>query len=107
MIAVAGTATAIAMMYLKLAEFKEDPINNVIINRSDFAEFVKKIEGMNKSELNQLYPFLGKRIESIQGGAKVILEIVKVLNVNSLKFSTSGLRFGILIDKVLNNDSTH
>jgi exopolyphosphatase/guanosine-5'-triphosphate,3'-diphosphate pyrophosphatase len=72
-------------------------INNSEITFKRFLEFSSKIKKKAPLELLSKFPFLGKRAESIVGGAYLGEFIGNQLQVETFEISTLGLRYGTIM----------
>lgn len=93
-ICVAGTMTSLSLIMQKNKEFSRDLINSFNCSFVDFSKFCEEFQSEKKEELNEKYPFLGKRIHAIQGGAECAKRVLTSISANELSFSTYGLRYG-------------
>ena len=96
MICVAGSMTSLATMFLEKTEFNDKEIEGLIISIDAFRKFRKSIENKSASELQQKFPFLGKRAPMVSAGAEIALLILEKLKVKKLQVSTRGLRYGLV-----------
>lgn len=97
LLCVAGSMTSLAGMIKGLKRFNPLEINNSKITFSRFLEFSNKIKSKAPMELLSKFPFLGKRAESIVGGAYLGEYIGKELEVDTFEISTLGLRYGTIM----------
>ncbi len=94
---VAGTMTSLGAMLLGMTEFEGERLNHQQLKVDHLKEFVRKISSYSAFELEQQYPFLGKRAQSIIGGAQVALFLAEKLKIERLEISSYGLRYGTLL----------
>ena len=97
LICVAGSMTALASMYLGLKEFSAQKIEGQTISFQNFCAFSADLQKTNVDNLLLLFPFLGKRALMVSSGALVAQKIAEKLNIDKLKISTRGLRYGTVI----------
>lgn len=97
-IGVAGSMTSLGGMMLGLTSFESNKINKQKISFESFCDFADKILGMEKQDLHEQYPFLGKRTRTIGAGARVARALGLSLNVETVEISTYGLRHGTLFE---------
>ena len=95
-IGVAGSMTSLGGMMKGLTSFESNKINKQKITFSSFCDFSDKILSLDKQDLSEQYPFLGKRTRTIGAGARVARAIGLKLGVETLEISTFGLRHGTL-----------
>jgi exopolyphosphatase/guanosine-5'-triphosphate,3'-diphosphate pyrophosphatase len=96
LISVAGTMTSLGAMLKKLKEYDDKMVQGTKIDLGRFEHFVKEISNVKESILAERFPFLGKRVKTIIGGACVAYDFARRLAVKSLEVSTYGLRYGTL-----------
>ncbi len=97
----AGTMVSLAMMYLGINTFQEDPISKLSITKNDFLIFLdrKFLESkLDADNFHKHYSFLGKRLKNISGGIATARKIIEAtLNEGgTVRFSTKGLRHGVI-----------
>ncbi|MCR9204281.1 MAG: hypothetical protein NXH75_06880 [Halobacteriovoraceae bacterium] len=97
LLCVAGSMTSLAGMIKGLKRFNPMEINNSEITFKRFLEFSSKIKKKAPLELLSKFPFLGKRAESIVGGAYLGEFIGNQLQVETFEISTLGLRYGTIM----------
>jgi exopolyphosphatase/guanosine-5'-triphosphate,3'-diphosphate pyrophosphatase len=97
LVCVAGTMTALGAMIKGLSHFEAEKINGQEVSYPEFKKFVQKIEDDTVDKIVENYPFLGKRAQSIVGGAWVACQLCEILGVTSIEISTRGLRHGTLM----------
>lgn len=97
MIGVAGTVTSLAMMLTEEQIFDALRINNSIIKKTELVKLIEEIKNMTHLSLQKRFPFLGKRVSTIQGGAYVLLRLLNKFKIDDLIVSTYGLRYGTIL----------
>ena len=97
LLCVAGSMTSLGAMIKGLKEFDPAGVNGVKIEFEDFLKFSKKIKEVPAEIILENYPFLGKRVHSILGGARLGEVLGKTLKVKTFEISTLGLRYGTLL----------
>ncbi len=97
LLCVAGSMTSLGAMIKGLKEFDPAGVNGVKISFDDFLKFSKKIKMTPVDKIAEKFPFLGKRVHSIIGGAMLGEVLGSALNVRTFEISTLGLRYGTLI----------
>lgn len=98
LICVAGTITSLGNMHLERKEFVEDDVHGMELKIEDIDQLFKKYSSFDPAQFLELFPFLGKRSESIRGGLHLAYHLTHRLFVKSLSISTYGLRYGTLIE---------
>jgi len=96
-ICVAGTMVSLAGLLLNLKAFLQDAIEGSHFSISELESLEKKLISMTPEAINAEFPFLGKRSQTISGGAQISLALQKALGVEMIVISTYGLRYGTLI----------
>lgn len=94
---VAGTMTSVGNMILGHKEFVESDVHGAGFNIEQVENLYEKIKDLNSEDLLKLYPFLGKRAQTISSGVKLALTILNLLNIKEITLSTYGLRYGTLL----------
>ena len=97
LVCVAGSMTALASMYLGQREYSDTKIEGMTISFKSFQDFVDDLQKTTVENLLMLFPFLGKRAPMVAAGAKVAEIIGSKLNIDLIKISTRGLRYGTII----------
>ena len=97
LVCVAGSMTALASMYLGQREFSATKIEGMTISFKSFQDFVNDLQNTTIENLLMLFPFLGKRAPMVAAGAHVAELIGSKLNIDLIKISTRGLRYGAII----------
>ena len=97
LVCVAGSMTALASMYLGQRSYEDQKVEGMKISFKSFQKFAHDLRKTNVENLLMLFPFLGKRAPMVSGGAHVAELIGEKLEVETLKISTRGLRYGTII----------
>ncbi len=97
LICVAGSMTALASMYLGQRVFEDKKIDGLELTFGSFRDFARDLQSTNVENLLLLFPFLGKRAPMVACGSKVAVEIGNRLEIENIKISTRGLRYGTVI----------
>jgi exopolyphosphatase / guanosine-5'-triphosphate,3'-diphosphate pyrophosphatase len=100
-ICVAGTMTSLGAMLKGLKDYKDFLIDGYEFNFSTLERFILKLNKMDPFQILKEFPIIGKRFETITGGGIVGIEIGRRLNVKNVIISTRGLRYGTLIEGVI------
>lgn len=95
---VAGTVTSLGNMHLERKEFIEDDVHGMKLKIEDIDHLFKKYSDLGPEKYAELFPFLGKRSESIRGGLHLTYHLVHRLFAKTLTISTYGLRYGTLLE---------
>ena len=97
LVCVAGSMTALASMYLGQREYSDTKIEGMTISFKSFQDFVSDLQKTTVENLLMLFPFLGKRAPMVAAGSRVAEMIGTKLNVDLIRISTRGLRYGTII----------
>ena len=98
LIAVAGTPTALAAMKLKLQTFEAEKINGVLLSQTELSVIIEELLTLSPQELVKKYPAIHPdRADILPSGALILEETLIYLNLNEMRVSTFGLRYGIMI----------
>lgn len=97
LLCVAGSMTSLGAMIKGLKEFDPAGVNGVKISFEDFLLFSEKIKKTPVETIAGKFPFLGKRVHSIIGGAMLGEVLGSSLGVKTFEISTLGLRYGTLL----------
>jgi len=97
LICVAGTMTTLAAMLKNLDSFNEDDVEGYEFKYATLSKILGELENKSETEILEAYPICGKRAFSIYGGTLVAKKISEVIDCNSFKISTLGLRHGVLL----------
>jgi exopolyphosphatase/guanosine-5'-triphosphate,3'-diphosphate pyrophosphatase len=100
-ICVAGTMTSLAAMLKGLKLYKDNLVDEHEFDFLTFHSFVSKLKKLKPPEILKNFPVVGKRFETILGGAIVGLDLGQALNVKKISISTRGLRYGTLFEGVI------
>lgn len=94
MVGIGGTATTMAFMYKRLAEYDVDEINGTRLTIANIEEMLKGLESMKLGKIVELTKDVG-RARIIIAGIILILEIMQASDTNEILISSGGLRNGI------------
>ncbi len=97
--AVGGTATSIASMLLELDPYDAQKVNGYQINLSDLQALTEKLYSMTIEQRRLITGLQPDRANVIANGALIVLEIMKKLNITTLKVSESDNLEGYLMMK--------
>ncbi|MBD64009.1 MAG: hypothetical protein CME62_02300 [Halobacteriovoraceae bacterium] len=94
---VAGTMTSIANMLLGHKDFIEEEVHGFQFEKTQLTSLIEKTEEYTPEEFLSLYPFLGKRSQTIKAGLKLAKNVLDVLECKRVYVSTYGLRYGTIL----------
>lgn len=101
LVCVAGSMTSLASMFLGHNEFRDKDIDGLKITFPAFKEFSRDLQKTNIENLLLLFPFLGKRAPMVAAASSVAEMIGEKLSIETIQISTRGLRYGVLIQGVI------
>ncbi|HOI30092.1 MAG TPA: hypothetical protein PLZ15_10080 [Melioribacteraceae bacterium] len=99
MIAVAGTPTTLSCIKQGLKTYNEDLVENSLLTTQDLREMIDMFSKYSNDEiLNKFGDVVTGREDIILTGTIILLTIADLVGIDTIKVSTRGLRYGILID---------
>lgn len=104
---VAGTITSLGNMHLERKEFVEDDVHGMQLKIENIDQLFKKYSDLSPEQYLELFPFLGKRSESIRGGLHLTYHLAHRLFVKTMTISTYGLRYGTLLEGKIKEDDLY
>ena len=102
LVGTSGTAETIAMIHSEMAK-KSEPLtlNGYQIPREDIEDILKKLLKMNYEERVSIGGMSERRAEIIIAGVTIMLEAMKMLDIDTLTLCERALREGIIVDWML------
>lgn len=98
LIAVAGTPTSLAAMKHRLSSFDPAIVDGTMLTGDEVAALTGEILHISSEELTRRYPAVPtSRADILPAGALILEEAMRALNVASVRVSTKGLRYGVLV----------
>jgi exopolyphosphatase/guanosine-5'-triphosphate,3'-diphosphate pyrophosphatase len=97
--AVAGTATTIATTAEGLKDNEVDKIDGYELYYDKLIKIYNNYLKANSKEISKKYGVHPKRADLITAGTLILKQSFELLEINKLKISSKGLRFGFLIEK--------
>ena len=79
-----------------------NPLNGYELSRNDLESIVKKLAGMSYKERLDVSGISDRRAEIIVPGSIILLEIMKMLKLESISICERALREGIIVDWMIN-----
>jgi len=96
-IAIAGTPTTLAAIKYKLKSFNEELIEGTSLTPEELNAFVSELSKLSSAEvLNKYSQIVKGREDVLLAGTILLREILKVLNIEEVKVSTKGIRYGAI-----------
>lgn len=80
-----------------------NPLNGYQISRNDIEAIVNRLAGMSYQERYNVPGISDRRAEIIVPGAVILLETMKMLQLDSITICERALREGIIVDWMINN----
>ena len=97
-LAIAGTATTLASWFLKLDEFQPNAIESVKMTAGDLHRLVSELKWRSIQERKEEIKIEPQRADVLLAGAMILWRTMEVLNMDHLRVSTRGLRYGLLLE---------
>jgi exopolyphosphatase/guanosine-5'-triphosphate,3'-diphosphate pyrophosphatase len=98
LIAVAGTPTSLAAMKYKLVTFDAKRVDGAVIRKFEIEALTEEILSIDAEELVKRYPAVSpSRADILPAGALILEEALLALGLDSIRVSTQGVRYGILL----------
>lgn len=98
--AIGGTATSIAALILELEVYDSKKVDGFVIDKNILSDLVEKLFSLSVEERKKLKGMHPPRAEVIAGGAKLLLEIMNKININTLIVSEKDNLEGYLIKRL-------
>ena len=100
LIAVAGTATTLAALFLKLNAFDPAQIDEARLTRGDLHRMVEELKWRTVAERQLLSGMEPARADVILAGALILWRVLEKLHYGECRVSTRGLRYGALTSQL-------
>ena len=97
-IGVAGTITTLAAIDHKIDPWNSERIDTIRLHADKVEKLAGQLAGMTLAARKELAGLAPKRADVIVAGAFILSAIMRKLNIEKLRVSDRGLRFGILLD---------
>jgi exopolyphosphatase/guanosine-5'-triphosphate,3'-diphosphate pyrophosphatase len=98
LVAVAGTATALAAWHLGLPRFDARAIDGLVLTRGDVHRMVEELKWRSIEERRQLPSMEPMRADVILAGALILWRAMEILKFPEARISTRGLRYGLWLE---------
>ncbi len=102
-IAVAGTATTIAALNMKVLEFDYNQINGYVLTPEKLDEVMELLLSHSVPEIVKEYGVHPKRADVITSGTVILKALMDEIQLEEVSVSVQGLRYGLLFDLIKNN----
>lgn len=96
LIATAGTMTSLAGISFKFKKYDDEKVHNSILDIKVLENIEDEIYNKTSEQIEEMYPFLGKRSTTIYSGLLLAKEILKEMNFLECIVSSRGLRYGTI-----------
>lgn len=98
-IAVAGTPTTLSCIKQGLKTFEENRVENSVLTTQELNEMINLLCNYSHEEIrNKFGGVVAGREDIILTGTVILLTIAELAGINTIKVSTRGLRYGVIID---------
>jgi exopolyphosphatase/guanosine-5'-triphosphate,3'-diphosphate pyrophosphatase len=101
LVAVAGTPATLSCINQGLRIYNDNLVDNSILTRNDILSITEIISKMKSDEISKIY---GKVVEGredvLLAGCLVLQNFMNFLNIEKIKVSSRGLRYGVLLDYI-------
>lgn len=101
-LAVAGTPTSIVA--IEVGGFDEKKVDGYFLTKERLKFWVTEFSQTSVEEKRTKYQ-LGGRADIIFAGASILLKVVEALNMDGLRVSTKGVRYGVALEMLRSNGS--
>lgn len=98
LVGVAGTVVTLAQIQLGLSHFDASAIDGAELTRGDVHRLVEELKWRTVAERKTLPGMEPGRADVLLGGALILWRSLEVLGFPSLKVSTRGLRYGVILN---------
>jgi exopolyphosphatase/guanosine-5'-triphosphate,3'-diphosphate pyrophosphatase len=98
LVAVGGTATALAMLFLGLRAFDAEAIEGLELERSDVAAMVERLSAMGAAERAALPGLDPGRAEIVVPGLCILEAFLDFAGRKAFRVSDRGIRYGVILD---------
>jgi exopolyphosphatase / guanosine-5'-triphosphate,3'-diphosphate pyrophosphatase len=102
-IAIAGTPTTLAAIHENLEEFDEQKVEGHILFREELKELIGIISQLSYYEIVKKYKSVVRgREDVILAGSIILFYLMEQFDIEKIKVSTKGIRYGKIIDELFN-----
>ena len=103
-IAIAGTPTTLACIQQNLQEYDEELIEGSTLLTSDIKLLMDELSTMDSLEIKNKYrSIVSGREDVLLAGTIILYKILEIFNINSVKVSTKGIRYGAIEKFIADN----
>jgi exopolyphosphatase/guanosine-5'-triphosphate,3'-diphosphate pyrophosphatase len=103
-IAVAGTPTTLSCIKQNIRVYNEDKVENSLLLLSDIESVIDKLIKLNKNQVLEKYgQVVSGREDVLLAGCLILISLMKQININQVRVSAKGLRYGVVVDFLIKN----
>ncbi|MCX6173718.1 MAG: hypothetical protein NTZ27_03075 [Ignavibacteriales bacterium] len=103
-IAVAGTPTTLSCIKQNVRVYDEVKVENSIIQLNDIETIIKQLCNLTKNQVLERYGQVVKgREDVLLAGCLILVSFMKQINIDQVRVSTKGLRYGVVVDFLVKN----
>lgn len=105
-IAIAGTATTLASMCIGEKIFSESNIDLMTLKLTQLELLAEELSELTAIQIGEKFGIVtAGREDIIFSGNLILLKLMRLLNLNELKVTSRGIRYGAIIGKYFNQES--
>jgi len=103
-IAVAGTPTTLSCIKQNVRVYNEIKVENSFLQLNDIETIVKELINLNKYQVLERYgQVVSGREDVLLAGCLILISLMKQININQVRVSAKGLRYGVVVDFLVKN----
>ena len=103
-IAVAGTPTTLSCIKQKIRVYDESKVEDYILQLNDIEIIIGDLVKLSKSQvLERFGEVVRGREDVLLAGCLILVSLMKQININQVRVSTKGLRYGVVVDYLIKN----
>jgi len=104
-IAVAGTPTTLSCIKQNIRTYDESKVENFILQLNDIELIISELVKLNKYQvLERFGEVVRGREDVLLAGCLILVSLMKQININQVRVSTKGLRYGVVVDYLIKNN---
>ena len=101
LVAVAGTPTTLSCINQGLRVYNDNLVDNSILTRNDILRITEIISKMRSDEISKVFgQVVEGREDVLLAGCFVLQNFMIFLNIEKIRVSSRGLRYGVLLDYI-------
>ena len=103
-IAVAGTPTTLSCIKQKIRVYDESKVENFLLQLNDIDLIINELVKLSKYQvLERFGEVVRGREDVLLAGCLILVSLMKQININQVRVSTKGLRYGVVVDYLIKN----